>query len=134
MKYIKIEEFNKASDEVQYKILDWWTPSDGDLMYNLETKEREVFEPSYMDIDCVHSYCIPLLTVGQLIGLIEKITDSKMDIMYSYINYRYEIYLNRNYEQFVTICSFKIKSDSLLQVLWQVANKIIKGDVGNEEM
>lgn len=128
MKYIKIEEFNKASDEVQYKILDWWTPSDGDLMYNLETKEREVFEASYMDIDCVHSYCIPLLTVGQLIGFIEKITDSKMDIMYSYINYRYEIYLNRNYEQFVTICSFKIKSDSLLQVLWEVATKVINNE------
>lgn len=120
MKYITMEQFNKASDKIQCKILGWWIPADGDLMYNLETKEREVFEPSYMDVDCVHSYCIPLLTVGQLIMFIEKTMGCKMDIMYSELTQSYEILVG-TYNEF-----FK---KELLETLWQVANKLADNEI-----
>ena len=126
MKYITMEQFNKADTKVQQAILEWWKPSNHDLICYPESGEVELFDNRIMTVESVKEEYYPLLTEGQLREFIENRKDCKIDMMYSYINCGYEI--------FVESRCFEIKSDNLLLALWQVANKIIKGDVGNEEM
>lgn len=132
MKFITVEQYLKADTKVQQAILEWWKPSVGDLVYDLDNL-IDVVVPNLcigdykMDLD--KSKVIPLLTEGQLSEFIENKLGGKIDIGY-YQNdnngckgYTVGVWSSEPYECVKEIEDLGV---DLLQALWQVVNQIIK--------
>ncbi|NFF21807.1 hypothetical protein FDF76_12970 [Clostridium botulinum] len=149
MEYISAKEFLKQPVEVQEVFIDWWKPSEGDLVnkvvciHNMsfnkvgcidyewlmdiqESEDININDPEEVKqfvLDYIGDF--PLLTEGQLRKFIEDKTGCKINIDY-YKNtefqesYRLTLWNDSNARTFI-----KLGTD-LLQAYWKVACEIAK--------
>lgn len=143
MEYISAKEFLKQPVEVQKVFIDWWAPSEGDLIYytlaeDLFMNETDnsicistINEEGYLYLKSIcKEDCIPLLTEGQLRKFIEDKTGGKVILTYNLLNnilikvIKENDIHNNNLE---TICRYPIDSKSnVLNAYWKVACEIAK--------
>lgn len=144
MKFITVEQFLKADVKVQNAILKWWKPSVGDLVSTKDNNKYCVIDNFVEAINCcslnlynsinctvTKNEVVPLLTEGQLIELIENKLGGRINIGYLPMGYDIKMW-DDDFSR--VLLYFSELGHDLLQALWQVAIKIIKGDVKNEEM
>ena len=149
MEYISAEEFLKQPVEVQRVFIEWWKPTEGDLVnkvvyiHNIKCNKvgcidyewwQEIKEDDDIDINNVEDIKqfvsdwisdIPLLTEGQLRKFIEYKKQCKIDIQNcedaTYL-YLYDL----NDLEGMHLEEYAIGTTDLLQAYWKVACEIAK--------
>ncbi|NFH74188.1 hypothetical protein FDA25_16795 [Clostridium botulinum] len=142
MEYISAKEFLKQPVEVQNVFLEWWKPSEGDLVnkvvyidnmsfnkvgcidyeWLIDIKESEdinINDPEEVKqfvLDYIGDF--PLLTEGQLRKFIEDNINKKVDIIH-YINEGYILVVDEDID-------YSNLGHDLLQAYWKVACEIAK--------
>ena len=141
MEFISSEQFLKQPKEVQKVFINWWKPSEGDLVFvDFEyTKTIDIIintdgKEMLGNIDAFNKEDIicPILTEGQLRKFIGDKTGDKIEINYHY-NGEYTIDLfNQITSKYNRHYNLENISIDLLQAYWQVAVKIASEEISNE--
>lgn len=91
---ITVEQLQELTDEQQQKLRDWWKPETGDVCINGNTiilfehgcsyfgvniSWNTDYNYNYPSLETVKEHCIPLLSIGQMIELLEHCHISQYD-------------------------------------------------------
>lgn len=133
MKFISKEEFLKQPKEVQDKIKELWNPKQWDIFAfrNRKGCPHVIYEYDNGMILSTDSngiweelddQIVPLLTMDEMMEMIERITGMCIEVMVAYKDKMIDVYLyNDKHTE-----SWDIKSKDRLHALWEVLVDIIK--------
>lgn len=133
MKFISKEEFLKQPKEIQDKIKELWNPEQWDIFAfrNRKGCPHVIYEYDNGMILSTDSngiweelddQIVPLLTMDEMIEMIERITGMCIEVMVAYKDKMIDVYLyNDKHTE-----SWDIKSKDRLHALWEVLVDIIK--------
>lgn len=132
MNYISAEEFLNQDKKVQEVFLDWWQPSEGDLLnIDYEIDFVMALDDDYI---CGYEYAYtkeeitcPLLTEGQLRQFIED--KMKCIVENAWDGLDYDIYLVDKLTGVDVLENYFNLGNDLLKAYWKVACEIAKNEV-----
>jgi len=113
---ITVENLKELSPEQQEKLMVWWLAqeeNEGDWYYNsrLRIKTKIVFycESDHYLSQIPDEHCLPLLSIGQCIGLLDKDIDV----------------INFMPKGYIIECHPRFESKELIDALWQAVKELL---------
>ncbi|MFA5307782.1 MAG: hypothetical protein WC365_10095 [Candidatus Babeliales bacterium] len=98
---ITVEQLSELADEQRQRLREWWKPQEGDLVYRTDVERtaiyhhigtqglwlincRNTIDPSDEELHVTNkANCLPLLDIGQMIGLLYATYESDCHLGYA---------------------------------------------------